>query len=784
MQPHLFDKETSIKVQDILETIADGCCVVDHESRIVCVNLRACEMGRGTPEAFIGQVCWKVLAQITGPDAEKFLRGAIETGSRVEFEIFSPDAVPSLWVRVCPMTGGLTALYWRDISQQKRHEAALHEGEERFRQIFDQSPLGLAIADPDGRLSDANPALCKALGYSAEDLTRLSYRDIVHPDDREAFARRESAAVAGATSPFRLEGRFLRKSGEAMRVNITVSPLHAQNGRAICTLGIVESIEARSPAEKEQQHDELLEQRIEKRTRYFSATHAWLKAHFDNSPDWLTLFRARKDGSFVYEDLNPATERAYGMKRSQVIGRTPEEVLGPDQAQLPLQHMRACLRTGESRRYTALRTIGGATRTIDVVFSLVPQRGEGGQPLLVAAARDVTEMRQIEDRLHQAQKLEALGQLTGGIVHDFNNLLTSILGNLELLTRLSAGDPSSARMLSAALRAAERGAMLTKRLLAFSRRQPVAPQAVDLNRIVTGMTWLLQSVVGATYRIEASLAEPLSPVLVDPSQIELSLLNLVINARDAMPEGGTITIRTSNVRLGATRWPEMPSPGDYVMFSVTDTGTGMPGEIVDKVFEPFFTTKEVGKGSGLGLSQVLGVAKPLRGGVRIETKPAAGTTVSVYFPRGDSTLGYWPDTLEPRPDRETGDIGRVVVLVVDDDSDARAGAAEMLQYAGHDVVEAGSGREALDYLDREDDRIDLMLVDYVMPGLNGIETARLARLRRPGLPIMLMTGFADSAIFAAQATAEHVLQKPFRPSDLAVKVEGALRRASGRLAGC
>ena len=569
-------------------------------------------------------------------------------------------------------------------------------------------------------------------------------------------------------------------------MKIKVSPLHAQNGRALCTLAIVESIEAPSPAEKALQHaNELLEQRMEEQTHYLSATQAWLKAHFNNSPNWLTLFRARNDGSFVYEDLNPATERAYGLKRSQVIGRSPQEVLGPDQAQLPLQHMRACLRAGESRRYTALRTIGGATRTIDVVFSLVPQRGEDREPLLVAAARDVTEMRQIEDRLHHAQKLEGIGQLTGGIVHDFNNLLTSILGNLELLTTgLSAGDPSSARMLSAALRAAERGATLTTRLLAFSRRQRATPEAVDLNRIVTGMSGLLQSAVGATNRIEASLAEPISLVLVDPSQIELALLNLVINARDAMPESGTITIRTTNVRLRTPRWPEAPSPGDYVMFSVTDTGTGIPDEIVDKVFEPFFTTKEVGKGSGLGLSQVLGVAKPLGGGVRIETKPGFGTTVSVYFSRAEGKLASGPDTPEPRGYRETGDVRPVVVLVVDDDSDARAGAAEMLRYVGHDVVEAASGREALDYLDRADDRIDLMLVDYVMPGMNGVETARLARLRRPGLLVMFMTGFANSSIFAAQTTAKHVLQKPFGPRDLAVKIEGALRRESGRLAGC
>jgi len=388
-------------------------------------------------------------------------------------------------------------------------------------------------------------------------------------------------------------------------------------------------------------------------------------------------------------------------------------------------------------------------------------------------------MRRIEDRLHQVQKLEAIGQLTGGIVHDFNNLLTSLLGNLELLrARLGVADPASARLLSAALKAAERGARLTTQLLAFSRQQRMAPETIDLNRLISGMDGLLQSAVGAANKIEAALADPLSLVFIDPSQIELVVLNLAINARDAMPSGGTITIRTANVKLDAPPgWPEAPPPGDYVMCSVTDTGTGMPNEILDKVFEPFFTTKGVGKGSGLGLSQVLGVVKQMRGGVRIETRPQAGTTVSVYLPRADGVLVSGQDRPEPRADRETRELPGAVILVVDDDGDARVAAAEMLRYAGHHVVEVASGREALDRLDRKDDRVDLMIVDFVMPDMNGVETARLARLKRPGLPIMFMSGFANSAVLAAQTDADHVLQKPFRPSDVAVKVQGVLQGA-------
>jgi hypothetical protein len=245
----------------------------------------------------------------------------------------------------------------------------------------------------------------------------------------------------------------------------------------------------------------------------------------------------------------------------------------------------------------------------------------------------------------------------------------------------------------------------------------MTPKPVELNRIITGMGGLLQSAVGATNRIETTLADRLALALADPSQIELVILNLAINARDAMLDGGTITIKTSNIRFSAPERPEEPAPGDYVMCSVADTGTGIPDDILDKVFEPFFTTKEVGRGSGLGLPQVLGVAKQLGGGVRIQTRPGAGTTVNVYLPRAhealapSETLAIWRG---PRPSTGATSIRKAMVLLVDDDNDVRAATAGMLRYAGHDVIEAANGREALDCLGREGNRIELMIVDFVM----------------------------------------------------------------------
>jgi PAS domain S-box-containing protein len=770
---------------EILETIADGFCAIDRESQFVYVNSRAAEMWGSTPEKMKNGVFWDWSPKMIGSAAEKLLRRAIVSGRRANCETFSPIGGLWLGVRVSPISGGLIGIYLQDISDRKSVEEALLESEERFRQVFEQSPLGMVTADLDGHLREVNPSLCQMLEYEAEELTRLTYLDIVLPEDREECARRGHAAATGATPHFQLEERFVRKSGEPVGVKINVCPIRGHDGRVLYTLGIIENIDERRLAEEVlRQANELLEQRIEERTLQLSASQARLQAHFNNSPDWLTLFRATTDGTFVYEDLNPATERAYGLRRDQVIGRRLEEVLGVEPAQLPLQHMRACVRSGENQRYIARRTMAGVTRMIDVMFVLVPEQHEG-DAFIIATARDITEMRQIEDQLHQAQKLEAVGQLTGGIAHDFNNLLTAILGNLELLgARLGAVDQPSTRLLAAASSAAERGARLTTQLLAFSRQQPMALAAVDLNRLIAGMSSLLQSAIGATNRIEVVTSDRLSLALADPSQIELVILNLAINARDAMPVGGTITIGTADVTLRAPEHPEGPPPGDYIMCSVSDTGTGIPIEILDKVFDPFFTTKEVGKGSGLGLSQVLGVVKQLGGGVRIETCPGKGTTVSVYLPRTNERLPFGTEVpTEPTascPDTGTADSRRAVVLLVDDDSEVRAATTEMLRYAGHDVIEAAGGREALERLDREGDRIDLMMVDYVMPGMNGLEVARLGRLRRPGLPTLFVTGFADTAVLGAETTSDHILRKPFTVADLVMKIGVVLRIASTR----
>ena len=403
-------------------------------------------------------------------------------------------------------------------------------------------------------------------------------------------------------------------------------------------------------------------------------------------------------------------------------------------------------------------------------------------------AAQIDEREKAEAQLRRAQRIEAVGQLTSGVAHDFNNLLTAVIGNLELLQArlIPDRDERAAQLLTAALAATERGSQLTAQLLAFSRQQRMRPQPVDLNRIVGGMGGLLQSTIGATVRIDTTLAADLWPALADPSQIEMVLLNLAINARDAMPEGGAITIATANVTLDGPERPEEPSPGDYAMVSVGDTGTGIPSAVLDKVFDPFFTTKEIGKGSGLGLSQVLGVAQQLGGGVRIDTRQGEGTNVRVYLPRArvSEIAGRRGRAAAVAPVAEGAAHCGGLILLVDDDNDVREVAAAMLDEAGYAVVEADSGGAALECLDRDGARIGLMIADIAMPGMSGLELAQKARRRWPHLPILHITGFVGAEISTEETNVEHLLRKPVRTAELTARVAAMLETVGecGRVA--
>ncbi|GIL40251.1 ATP-binding protein [Roseiterribacter gracilis] len=377
---------------------------------------------------------------------------------------------------------------------------------------------------------------------------------------------------------------------------------------------------------------------------------------------------------------------------------------------------------------------------------------------------EIAERERTEAALAHAQKMEAIGQLTGGVAHDFNNLLTAVIGNLDLLEARLQESPLR-RMVEQSLRAAERGAKLTSQLLAFSRKQRLTPMPVDVDRLLANHVDLLARTLGPSVRIETVLGAGGAPAMADATQLELAILNLAINARDAMPGGGTLRIETAAFDGSTADLAE----GHWVTIAIRDDGVGMEKEILQRVFEPFFTTKETGKGSGLGLSQVYGFAKQSDGSVAIESTPGAGTTVRIVLPRAATqTATVTPLRADIVPQRPGARI-----LVVDDDEDVRVTIVELLQQLGYRVIAAADGLTALNLLQREQG-IELLLTDVAMPEINGVETARRARLMRPHLRVLFVSGYADLAQFGSDLADQDVLKKPYRLSELATRIDHAL----------
>jgi signal transduction histidine kinase len=424
------------------------------------------------------------------------------------------------------------------------------------------------------------------------------------------------------------------------------------------------------------------------------------------------------------------------------------------------------LRKREQERDAALRQLKELSQSLEHTVD------ERTRELTAEMKRRAT----TEDALRQSQKMEAIGQLTGGIAHDFNNMLAVVMGSLDLAKRhLARGTGKIDRYIDNALDGAQRAAALTQRLLAFARQQPLSPKPIDANKLVAGMSELLRGSLGETIRLETVLAAGLWHGHADPNQLESAILNLAVNARDAMPEGGKLTIETANAHFDdAYAVREHMRAGQYVMIAVTDTGEGMQTDVMARAFDPFFTTKKSGSGTGLGLSQVYGFVKQSGGHVKIYTEPNQGTSVKIYLPRfTGSDAADAHDSGEPVP---TPNDGSITVLVVEDDSDVRRQSIEALQELGYSTLEADGGASALRLLD-DGRHVDLMFTDVVMPDMNGRKLADAALARRPDLKILFTTGYTKNAIVhnAVLDQGVHLIGKPFTLDQLARKLSDVLR---------
>jgi hypothetical protein len=485
------------------------------------------------------------------------------------------------------------------------------------------------------------------------------------------------------------------------------------------------------------------------------------------------------DAEGTIEYVNPRFLQVTGYTAAEVVGRKPSLWKSGATPEAEYAALWRAIRAGDDWRgeFTNRRKDGGL---ISVFATISPIRDADGRVThFIAIEEDITQQKVMEEQLRRAQKMEAIGQLTGGLAHDFNNLLTVVIGSLDLLESRLGSIPEARDLAQTALGASLRGADLTRQLLAFARRQSLDPQVCDLNVLVAGMMDLLRRTLGEQIQIAVAPAADLWPALVDPTQVESALANLAINARDAMPEGGALTIATANRHVDATDAAANVEavPGAYVMLAVSDTGAGMPPEIVARVFEPFFTTKPQGKGTGLGLSMVYGFVKQSRGHVRIDSAVGLGTTVGLYLPKADAVGARVAEAEAPTEPQRTR-VGATILLVEDND-EVRYIVARQLADLGYRVIEAASAAAALVAMREATPDVDLLFTDVIMPGgMTGLDLAREARKLRPELKVLLTSGFAEESLQGVDRAAEAIgfLGKPYRRHDLARRVHETLEQ--------
>jgi PAS domain S-box-containing protein len=671
----------------------------------------------------------------------------------------------------------------REREKRQRAEETLQDAEVRAQLAIEAADMGVWTYDPatDTLLWDER---CKTLyGLPADAQVSMAFMFArCHPDDRDLLQRKVAAALAGDTG-FQIEHRLLVEGDEERWVFSNGRSLF-EDGKCVRFTGVMQDISERKQATQAlHQLNEILGERVVQRTRERDRT-------WELSRELLGVF------SFDLAPiaLNPAWEATLGWARADFNDHSLGELIHLDDLDATLRETASVAKGNVSTRFVnRMRHAEGGYRWLS--WTLVPDEG-----LMYAAVRDITseravvdelaatnkrlrdqirERERVEAALQQMQRLEVVGQLTAGVAHDFNNLLTVILTSANFLGRdLEKGVlTKSPQRLQNIREAGERGAKLTSQLLSFSRRQRLEPVALNLNDTIGGMRELLGRALGGSVWVETELAEDLWNALVDPTQTEMIILNLAINARDAMAQGGQLHLSTGNeIVYRLPQRPEDPDPGAYVVLSVTDTGCGMSEEVLAKAFEPFFTTKEVGKGSGLGLAQVFGFAKQSGGGVSIETAENAGTTIKVYLP----SIARSPTpavTASHTPGYTDADALHRTILLVDDDPDVRAVTSAMLSSLGYSVVEAENGNEALKKIDPG---IDLVLTDFAMPNMTGAELAEIVRRDYPGLPVMFITGFADIDIL--EVDQQLIVQKPYKEEELARKLANVLTKTGAGVA--
>lgn len=659
----------------------------------------------------------------------------------------------------------------KTVEQRLRvSEALCAESERKFRAITDSIDQMIWSSLPDGRNDFFNQRWYDYTGVPQGSTDGAGWSNVLHPGDaRRTRTQWQQCLATGEL--FETEYRVRHRSGIHRWVLGRAVPLRDDLGQITRWFGtctdIQEIVEAREIMERSRAH---LEREVADRTRECDRT-------WRNSQDLLVVC----DRQGMFRAVNPAWTRVLGWQADELLGRSHLDFVDPSDHAASTAALAAAADDDLPQFENRIRHRDGTYRWIAWVAS-------PDEELIYASGRHITAEKETaqalaraEEQLRQSQKMQAVGQLTGGIAHDFNNLLTGIIGNLELLQhRIAAGRfDGLERYATMAATSAQRAASLTQRLLAFARRQPLDPKRVETNRLLAGMDDLLRRTLGPEISLEMVFAGALWPTLCDPNQLENAILNLAINARDAMPKGGRLTVETANAHLDdayARAQGDDVKPGQYVVVAVTDTGTGMSPEVIARAFDPFFTTKPPGEGTGLGLSMLYGFIKQSEGHVRIYSEAGQGTTFKVYLPRcrEDTVM----EASGPAADLEAAIRAGAgeTVLVVEDEATVRTLVTETIEELGYTAIEAVDGPSGLRILE-SDARIDLLITDIGLPGLNGRQLAEAARIARPELRVLFMTGYAHNATVgssAALACGMSSISKPFALDALSKKIRAMI----------
>ena len=750
-------RESERRYAITLSSIGDAVIATDERARVSFLNPVAANLTGWTPDEAAGQSLpdvFRIINEKTRQPAEdpaaKVLRLGTVVGLANHTTLLARDGreipIEDCGAPIVDDKGAITGtvLVFHDVRERRRAQEALA----LFRSLIDHTNDTIQVIDPEtGRFLDVNEQACRAHGY-----TRAEYLALTVPQidpllaDRPWEQTREELRRTGSRV---FESQHRRKDGSVFPVEVNVNYIRLDRDYL---LAVVRDITERKRAE-----------------RALVESHSLLNAVVEGTSDAVFV----KDLQGRYLMINSAGARFLGKTVDEVIGKDDRELFTPDTARAIMERDRQVMTSGQSSTVEETATAAGVTRTY--LATKVAHRDPNGKIIgLIGISHDITELKRLEEQFRQAQKMEAVGRLAGGVAHDFNNLLTVINGYAGILfADLPPDDPK--REITAEIRTAgERAANLTRQLLAFSRQQVLQPQVVNLNTLLDELRKLLGRLIGEDIELGLVPDPDLGLAKVDPGQFEQAVINLAVNARDAMPQGGHLLIETHNATLDAHYAKSHPDvkPGRYVRVVIRDSGSGMDEATKARIFEPFFTTKGPGKGTGLGLAMVYGFVKQSGGHVDVQSELGRGTTFTVYLPRTDETLA----SSRSSPHLFKSPKGTETILLVEDADAVRNLLRVVLQSNGYTVLEARDGPEAAAVAQKHPGPIDLLLTDLVMPRMSGRLLADLVSKTRPGIRVLMMSGYTDEAVLHHGVLEGDVafLQKPFSPIGLARKVREVL----------